>query len=114
MSPRFVTVLRCLRAGKVIASGQLEELLPPPKEWEWIAQFSAETDFTAPLFDSATPLSNHRYRWITPKVDLSQPEFKDALHQGARIESVIPHRPSLEDVFLRYLEETPTSDTEAA
>ena len=103
-----------LKGGKVIASGQLEELLPPPKEWEWIAQFSAETDFNVPLFNSATPLSNHRYRWITPKVDLDQPEFKDALQHGARIESVIPHRPSLEDVFLRYLEETPTSATEAA
>ena len=37
-----------LKGGKVIASGQLEELLPPPKEWEWIAQFSAESDLMLP------------------------------------------------------------------
>lgn len=95
-----------LKAGRVIASGQLDELLPPPKEWEWVAQFSADTPQNQPLFNKATPLGNHRFRWITPKVDLTQPEFKAALELKAHIESVIPHRPSLEDVFLRYLNET--------
>ena len=104
-----------LKGGKVIASGQLDELLPPPKEWEWVAQFDTVNPDQHSLFQSATPLGNQRFRWITPKVDLAQSEFKDALELGAKIESVIPHRPSLEDVFLRYLNEQPmASDTETS
>ena len=103
-----------LKGGKVIASGQLDELLPPPKEWEWIAQFESMVPETHTLISEATPLGNQRFRWITPKVDLDQPQFKAALELGAKIESVIPHRPSLEDVFLRYLKEQPkTEDAEA-
>ena len=47
MSPRFVTVLRCLRAGKVIASGQLEELLPPPGSGSGLLS-SAQRPISAP------------------------------------------------------------------
>ena len=48
MSPRFVTVLRCLRAGRSLHLAN-SKISPPPKEWEWIAQFSAETDFNVHL-----------------------------------------------------------------
>ena len=104
-----------LKGGKVIASGQLDDLLPPPKEWEWIAQFDSIQPETSSLLSEATPLGNQRFRWITPRVDLDQPQFKAALELGAKIESVIPHRPSLEDVFLRYIQEQPkTEDAEAS
>ena len=60
-----------LKGGKVIASGQLDDLLPPPKEWEWIAQFESVPSDEHTLFNDATPLGNQRFRWITPKVDLN-------------------------------------------
>ena len=92
-----------LKGGKVVASGQLDELIPPPTEWEWVAQFPNDAPLEPKLKQDATPLGNQRFRWITPKCDLDQPEFREVLEVGGRIESVIPHRPSLEDVFLKLL-----------
>ena len=103
-----------LKSGKVIAAGQLDELLPPPKEWEWVASFPTTSEGSSTFLSTGTPLGNQRFRWITPRCDLSQPEFKQALELGAHIESVIPHRPSLEDVFLSYLEKDTSQSPESS